>query len=59
MELLSVKFNESFEIEVKGEKVRVTVLRNKDNPEEFAFGFDAPDNISIAPEEVLLEAVKA
>lgn len=59
MELLNVKFNESFEVEVKGEKVRVTVLRNKDNPEEFVFGFDAPAHISITPEEVLLKAVKA
>lgn len=59
MELLNVKFNESFEIEVKGEKVRVTILRNKDNPDEYALGFDAPAHISITPEEVLLKAVKA
>ena len=59
MELLNVKFNESFEIEVQWEKVRVTILRNKDNPDEFAFGFDAPATVLIKPEEILLKAVKA
>tara|TARA_B110000879_G_C11119899_1_gene491278 strand:- start:389 stop:574 length:186 start_codon:yes stop_codon:yes gene_type:complete len=58
MELLNLKYNESFEIDLGGEKVKVTLFENKENPEEFTFGFDAPKSICINREEVVLRASK-
>lgn len=58
MELLNLKYNESFEIDLHGEKVTVTLFENLESPEEFTFGFDAPKHIGINREEVMLKAMK-
>ena len=52
MDLMSLEYNESFVIDLKGEKVRITLLKNKDNPDEYAFGIDAPRSIDVNREEI-------
>lgn len=51
MDLVNLQYNESFEIILKGEKVKVTLLKSKNNSDEYTFGFDAPKSISIDREE--------
>ncbi len=58
MELLSLNYNESVVIEVGGKKVKVTLLVNKDNPDEFAFGIDAPRSVAINREEIYRKKLK-
>lgn len=52
MELLNLQYGESFEITLKGEKVKVTLLKNKESPHDFRLGIEAPQSISVNREEV-------
>lgn len=52
MELMSLSFDETLILEVKGEKVKITLLQNKDNPDEYAFGIDAPRSVALNREEI-------
>ena len=51
MDLINLQYNESFEMDVKGERVKVTLFKNKDNSGDFTFGIEAPKSISINREE--------
>lgn len=59
MELISLAYNESIVIEMGGQKVKMTLLVNKDNPDEYAFGIDAPRSIAINREEIYQKKAKA
>lgn len=52
MDLLSIDYNESIVIEMGGKKVKLTLLVNKENPDEYAFGIEAPRDIAINREEI-------
>ncbi len=52
MELLSLDYNESVVIEIDGKKVKMTLLVNKENPDEYAFGIEAPRDVAINREEI-------
>lgn len=52
MDLLSLDYNESIVIEMGDQKVKLTLLVNKENPDEYAFGIEAPRNIAINREEI-------
>lgn len=52
MDLVSLNYNESLVIKVKGQEVKITLLPSKDNHDEYAFGIKAPRNITIDREEV-------
>lgn len=52
MDLLSLEYNDSIVIEMGENKVKMTLLVNKENPDEFAFGIDAPRSVAINREEI-------
>lgn len=52
MDLMSLQYDESFEIDLRGTKIKVTLLKNKENPDEYAFGVDAPRSVAINREEI-------
>ena len=51
MDLINLQYGESFEMDVKGEKVTVTLLKDKGASDGFRFGIDAPKSIEINREE--------
>lgn len=59
MDLMSLEYDESFEIDLRGTKIKVTLLRNKENPDEYAFGVDAPRSVAINREEIYQRKKKA
>ena len=59
MDLMSLQYDESFEIDLRGTKIKVTLLRNKENPDEYAFGVDAPRSVGINREEIYQRKKKA
>lgn len=52
MDLMSLEYDEAFEIDLRGQKIKVTLLKNKENPDEYAFGVDAPRSVAINREEI-------
>lgn len=59
MDLLSLDYNDSIVIEMGEMKVKMTLLVNKENPDEFAFGVDAPRSVAINREEIYQKKLKA
>jgi sRNA-binding carbon storage regulator CsrA len=59
MDLLSLDYNDSIVIEMGKSKVKMTLLINKENPDEFAFGVDAPRSIAINREEIYRKKLEA
>ena len=59
MDLMSLDFDESFVIDLRGEKVKVTLLTNSENPDEYAFGIEASRSVAINREEVFIRKIKA
>ena len=58
MDLLSLDYNDSIVIEMGETKVKMTLLVNKENPDEFAFGVDAPRSVAINREEIYQKKLK-
>ncbi len=59
MDLMSLDYDESLVIDLKGEKVKITLLKNKDNTDEYAFGIEADRSVAINREEVFNRKIKA
>lgn len=54
MDIMTLDYDDSFVIELRGERVRISLLRNKENPDEYALGVDAPRSVAINREEIYL-----
>ena len=52
MDIINLEFNDSIMFDVNNESVKLTLLRNKENQDEYALGVDAPRAVSINREEI-------
>jgi len=59
MNLISLQYNESMEFDLNGKKIKITLLKNKDNSDEFTFGIDAPRSVAINREEIYKRKLKS
>lgn len=59
MDLLALDYNESIVIKIGEDEVKLTLLVNKENPDEYAFGIEAPRSVAINREEIYQKKLKA
>ena len=52
MDIINLEFNDSIMFDVNNESIKLTLLRNKENQDEYALGVDASRAVSINREEV-------
>lgn len=52
MDIINLEFNDSIMFDVNNESIKLTLLRNKENQDEYALGVDAPRAVSINREEI-------
>jgi sRNA-binding carbon storage regulator CsrA len=51
MDMLSLNYNETVVIDMGEDKVKITLLENKENTEEFTLGIEAPRRVAVNHEE--------
>jgi sRNA-binding carbon storage regulator CsrA len=54
MDLYELNFNDSLCFNLKGKEIKLTLLENKVNPDEYAIGVTAPRSVSIDREEIYM-----
>lgn len=59
MDLMNLNYDDFFELDLRGQKIKITLLKNKENPDEYAFGIDAPRSVAINREEIYQRKLKA
>jgi sRNA-binding carbon storage regulator CsrA len=52
MDIYTLDYSESVYFELKGKQIRVMLVENKVNPDEYALGVDAPRSVSVFREEI-------
>jgi sRNA-binding carbon storage regulator CsrA len=52
MDIYTLDYNESIYFELNGKQIKVMLVENKVNPDEFALGVDAPRSVSVNREEI-------
>ena len=52
MDIYTLDYNESVYFELDGKQIRVMLIENKVNPDEYALGVDAPRSVSVNREEI-------
>jgi sRNA-binding carbon storage regulator CsrA len=52
MDIYTLDYSESVYFELDGKQIRVMLIENKVNPDEYALGVDAPRSISVNREEI-------
>jgi sRNA-binding carbon storage regulator CsrA len=52
MDIYTLDYNESIYFELNGKQIKVMLVENKVNPDEYALGVDAPRSVSVNREEI-------
>jgi carbon storage regulator CsrA len=52
MDIFTLDYNEAIYFELDGKQIKITMIENKVNPDEYALGVDAPRSVSVNREEI-------
>mgnify|MGYP000197507294 CR=1 FL=1 len=52
MDIYKLDYNESIYFQLNGKQIKVMLVENKVNPDEYALGVDAPRSVSVNREEI-------
>jgi len=52
MDIFTLDYNEAIYFELDGKQIKITMIENKVNPDEYALGIDAPRSVSVNREEI-------